>query len=69
MYLQLLDVFYHHANIHLVFDYMETDLETVIQNKNVVLSPGDIKSYMHMIFCGVEHCHKNWILHRVCDGK
>lgn len=63
---QLFDVFYHHSNIHLVFDFMETDLEIVTKDRDVVLTAADIKSYMQMLLAGVEHCHKNWILHRVC---
>jgi len=44
---------------------METDLECVIKNADIVLPPADVKSYMQMLLRGVEHCHKNWVLHRV----
>lgn len=60
-----MDVFSHNGGITLVFDYMETDLESVIKHEDIMLSPADIKSYMQMLLCGVEHCHKNWVLHRV----
>jgi len=62
--IELFDVFAHNSNIHLVFDFMEWDLEAVIKDKTVLLSDGDIKCYMLQLLRGVEHCHKNWILHR-----
>lgn len=61
----LRDVFEHHQNIHLVFDFMETDLELLIRNRQVVLSAADIKSFMQMTLKGVAFLHTNWILHRV----
>jgi len=60
----LIDVFAHDGVIYLVFEYMQTDLETVVRDEEIVLSPADIKSYMQMLLEGVEHCHKNWVLHR-----
>jgi len=62
--IELLDVYAHNSNIHLVFDFMEWDLEAVIKDRKVLLSDGDIKCYMLQLLRGVEHCHKNWILHR-----
>ncbi|KAL6059287.1 Cyclin-dependent kinase D-2, variant 2 [Balamuthia mandrillaris] len=60
----LLDVFAHHGSIYLVFEYMETDLEAIVRDENIVLSPADIKAYMLMLLQGLEHCHTNWVLHR-----
>ncbi|KAF2068451.1 hypothetical protein CYY_010221, partial [Polysphondylium violaceum] len=60
----LLDVFVHKSNIYLVFELMQWDLQQVIEDRSVILKPGDIKSYMKMLFQGVNACHKNWILHR-----
>eukprot|EP01103_Thecamoeba_quadrilineata_P019317 TRINITY_DN7769_c0_g1_i1.p1 TRINITY_DN7769_c0_g1~~TRINITY_DN7769_c0_g1_i1.p1 ORF type:complete len:360 (+),score=60.95 TRINITY_DN7769_c0_g1_i1:62-1081(+) len=62
--IKLVDVFSYNSNIYLVFDFMVTDLEQIIKDKNILLSPADIKSYMKMMLLGIEHCHKNWILHR-----
>lgn len=54
------------SNISLVYDFMVTDLEEIIRDReNIVLSPADIKSYMIMMLCGLEYLHANWILHRV----
>ncbi|VAH18842.1 unnamed protein product [Triticum turgidum subsp. durum] len=43
---------------------METDLEAVIRDRNIVLSPADIKSYIQMMLKGLAFCHKKWVLHR-----
>jgi len=61
----LVDVFGHGSNISLVYDFMDTDLEEVIRDReNIVLTPSHIKSYMIMILEGMEYLHANWILHR-----
>ncbi|CAN8238485.1 unnamed protein product [Cochlearia groenlandica] len=61
---ELIDAFPHDGSLHLVFEYMQTDLEAVIRDRNIFLSPGDIKSYMFMTFKGLAYCHKKWVLHR-----
>ena len=33
--IELIDEFHHKENLHLVFEFMKTDLEAVIQNKNI----------------------------------
>lgn len=60
----LLDVFGHKSNVSLVFDFMDTDLEVVIKDTKIVLTPANIKAYMIMTLSGLEYLHKNWILHR-----
>lgn len=62
--IELIDAFPHKGNLHLVFEFMETDLEAVIRDKNIVLSPADIKSYIQMTLKGLAVCHKKWVLHR-----
>ncbi|PNY08506.1 cyclin-dependent kinase [Trifolium pratense] len=62
--IELIDCFPHKGNLHLVFEFMETDLEAVIRDRNIFLSPGDIKSYLQMTLKGLAHCHKKWVLHR-----
>ncbi|CAK9185602.1 unnamed protein product [Ilex paraguariensis] len=62
--IELIDVFFHKGNLHLVFEFMETDLEAVIRDRNIVLSPSDIKSYFQMTLRGLAYCHKKWVLHR-----
>ncbi|XP_035223433.1 cyclin-dependent kinase 7-like [Stegodyphus dumicola] len=60
----LLDVFGHKSNVSLVFDFMDTDLEVVIKDLQIVLTPGHIKAYIIMTLQGLEYLHANWILHR-----
>ena len=63
--LGLLDVFGHKSNISLVFDYMDTDLEVIIRDNKIVLTPANIKAYTIMTLQGLEYLHANFILHRV----
>uniref|UniRef100_A0A4W3K9W6 Protein kinase domain-containing protein n=1 Tax=Callorhinchus milii TaxID=7868 RepID=A0A4W3K9W6_CALMI len=44
---------------------METDLEVIIKDTSLVLSPANIKAYMLMTLQGLEYLHIHWILHRV----
>ncbi|KAL4297787.1 hypothetical protein GQ457_12G007500 [Hibiscus cannabinus] len=62
--IELIDAFPHKGNLHLVFEFMETDLEAVIRDRNIFLSPADIKSYIQMTLKGLAICHKKWVLHR-----
>ncbi|KAK9864840.1 hypothetical protein WJX84_009655 [Apatococcus fuscideae] len=61
---KLLDVFPHKRNLSLVFEYMESDLEAIIQDKTIILSPADIKAYMSMLFQSLDFCHTRWVVHR-----
>lgn len=62
--IQLIDAFPHKNNLHLVFEFMESDLEAVIRDRNIVLSPADVKSYIQMTLKGLAFCHTKWVLHR-----
>ncbi|KAK4742858.1 hypothetical protein SAY87_000859 [Trapa incisa] len=62
--IELIDAFPHKGNLHLVFEFMETDLEAVIRDPNIFLSPADIKSYLQMTLKGLIVCHNKWVLHR-----
>ncbi|KAF3437230.1 hypothetical protein FNV43_RR19983 [Rhamnella rubrinervis] len=62
--IELIDAFPHKGNLHLVFEFMETDLEAVIRDRNIFLSPADTKSYLQMTLKGLSYCHKKWVLHR-----
>ncbi|CAL1408997.1 unnamed protein product [Linum trigynum] len=62
--IELIDAFPHKGNLNLVFEFMETDLEAVIRDRNIFLSPADIKSYFQMTLKGLAFCHKKWVLHR-----
>ena len=47
-----------------VFEFMQTDLEIIIKDKSLTLSPADVKSYIQMVLQGLDFCHKRWVLHR-----
>lgn len=60
----LRDVLGHKSNISLIFDFMDTDLEVIIRDPSILLTPGHIKAYSIMALQGMEYLHRNWILHR-----
>jgi len=62
--MKVLDIFSHSSNINVVLEYMHTDLDHILRSKEILLTSGDVKSYMKMLLLAVEHCHQNWILHR-----
>jgi cyclin-dependent kinase 7 len=53
------------SKLSLVLEFLESDLEMIIKNTNVVFSGPDIKSWMLMLLRGLNHIHSNFILHRV----
>eukprot|EP00850_Spirogloea_muscicola_P000705 SM000002S05785 [mRNA] locus=s2:2182707:2185182:- [translate_table: standard] len=62
--IELVDVYPHKRNLHLVFEFMESDLEAVIKDRSIVLSPADVKAYMRMTLQGLAQIHRKWVLHR-----
>jgi cyclin-dependent kinase 7 len=60
----LLEVFPHKANLILVFEHMESDLDTVIRDIELLLRPADVKAYLLMALQGLEYLHERGILHR-----
>ncbi|GAA5999674.1 CDC2/CDK family serine/threonine-protein kinase [Rhodotorula paludigena] len=62
--IELVDVFSNKSNLNLVLEFLDTDLEAVIRDKDLVFQGADIKSWMLMTLKGLDFCHQNWILHR-----
>lgn len=60
----LLDVFGHKSNVSLVFEFVNTDMEVIIRDNKITLTPANIKSYMMQTLRGLEYLHRNWIMHR-----
>ncbi len=60
----LLDVFGGKHNMNLVFEFMETDLENIIREPEIVITPANIKRYLIMMLHGLEYLHARWLLHR-----
>lgn len=48
----------------MVIEYCITDLENVIQDRSIILTPAEVKSCMKMILEGIAACHDRWVLHR-----
>jgi cyclin-dependent kinase 7 len=62
--IELVDVFGHKSNVSIVMGFMDTDLEVIIKDNSIVLTPANIKSYTLQTLKGLEYLHLNWILHR-----
>ena len=60
----LIDVFLQGYNVVLLLPFMDTDLEAVVRDVSIVLSPAHIKRYMIMLLEGTDYLHKNFVLHR-----
>lgn len=52
------------GGLNLILEFLDSDLEMIIKNRRVVFSGADIKSWMMMMFRGLNHCHSSYILHR-----
>lgn len=50
--------------IYMVMEYAEHDLRSVLDRMRHLYSQSEIKSLMMQLLLGVQHLHKNWILHR-----
>ncbi|KAJ4462733.1 putative Cyclin-dependent kinase 7 [Paratrimastix pyriformis] len=60
----LIEVIAHKQSLKLVFEYMDTDLENIIQDPAIILTAAHIKSYLYMLIRGVEYLHSSWVIHR-----
>lgn len=60
----LLDAFPHKKTLMLVFEYCETDLESIIKDPSIQLTPGAVKSYMQVLLRALSMLHQHGILHR-----
>jgi cyclin-dependent kinase 7 len=60
----LVDVFASRANVNMVLEYCLTDLEEVVKDRSVILTPAEIKCCMQQILLGTAACHAAYTLHR-----
>ncbi|KAL9668426.1 hypothetical protein QQ045_002807 [Rhodiola kirilowii] len=58
-----------HYSLYLVFDFMQTDLAHIISRPDTTLTEPQVKSYMHQLLSGLQHCHEKGILHRDIKGS
>ena len=50
--------------ICLVYEIAETDLEKILNNKQISISLADIKQHLFSLLKAISACHDRWILHR-----
>jgi len=63
--LSILDVFLDQEDtICIVLEYIETDLEQLINDKQIILQMNEIKNILLMLLQSIEHLHSNYVLHR-----
>lgn len=62
--LNMEDIFVYKNDIHLVLEYVDFDLEQIIKCREILIMPGDIKSWLFMLLSGLKHMHDNFIMHR-----
>ena len=61
---RLLDVFGKRSEICLVFEYLEFDLDAVLMDQSIVITPAIVKNYMAQLLCGLRFLHAHFIIHR-----
>ncbi|KAL7602646.1 probable serine/threonine-protein kinase At1g54610 [Lactuca sativa] len=57
------------CSLYLVFEYMEHDLSGLSAVQGVKFTEPQVKCYMKQLLSGLEHCHKNGVLHRDIKGS
>ncbi|CAM9448482.1 unnamed protein product, partial [Laminaria digitata] len=62
--IELVDVFLIHEDLNLVFEFCETDLESILMEQSVILKPEHVKCHMQMLLEGINYLHINFVLHR-----
>ncbi|XP_065848009.1 probable serine/threonine-protein kinase At1g54610 [Euphorbia lathyris] len=56
-------------SLYLVFDFMQSDLSSIINNPEARLTEPQVKCYMQQLLSGLQHCHERGILHRDIKGS
>jgi cyclin-dependent kinase 12/13 len=57
------------VNIYMVFEFVEHDLNGLLQFYGKTFSEAQIKGYIKQLLLGLEHCHNNMIIHRDIKGN
>ena len=61
---RLLDTYISERTLFLVLEFCPSDLEKLVRDKSVFLSPPDVKAYVRMTLEAVAFCHSQGVLHR-----
>ncbi|CAN6330820.1 unnamed protein product [Urochloa humidicola] len=56
-------------SLYLVFEYMEHDLAGLVATPDLKLTEPQIKCFVQQLLHGLDHCHKNGVLHRDIKGS
>jgi len=62
--IELSDVFAYKQNIYLAMPLMQTDLEKIIKDESIMLTPGHIKAFLKALLESIKYLHDRRILHR-----
>ncbi|KAF6161582.1 hypothetical protein GIB67_009461 [Kingdonia uniflora] len=57
------------SSLYLVFEYMEHDLAGLAACPGIKFTEPQVKCYMKQLLSGLEHCHKQGVLHRDIKGS
>ncbi|GAB2218767.1 hypothetical protein Droror1_Dr00001999 [Drosera rotundifolia] len=57
------------CSLYLVFEYMDHDLAGLAASPDIKFTESQVKCYMRQLLSGLEHCHKNGVLHRDIKGS
>lgn len=59
-----LDVYAENGVLHLVMDFMNTDMRRVIDDRSLACSEADAKCMARQLMCGLAALHRRWFVHR-----
>jgi serine/threonine protein kinase len=62
---RLQDYFTKEGTVILVYEYMPSDLHTLLSALTKPLFPAQVKSLLYMLLLSVRYCHNQHIMHRV----
>ncbi|KAJ0436389.1 putative protein-serine/threonine kinase CMGC-CDK-CRK7-CDK9 family [Helianthus annuus] len=57
------------SSLYLVFEYMEHDLAGLAATQGVKFTEPQVKCFIKQLLSGLDHCHKNGVLHRDIKGS
>uniref|UniRef100_A0A7I4F5E5 Protein kinase domain-containing protein n=2 Tax=Physcomitrium patens TaxID=3218 RepID=A0A7I4F5E5_PHYPA len=57
------------CSLYLVFEYMEHDLAGLAACPGIMFTEAQVKCYMQQLLRGLEHCHRQGVLHRDIKGS
>eukprot|EP00747_Dinoflagellata_sp_TGD_P022234 gnl/TRDRNA2_/TRDRNA2_128984_c0_seq1.p1 gnl/TRDRNA2_/TRDRNA2_128984_c0~~gnl/TRDRNA2_/TRDRNA2_128984_c0_seq1.p1 ORF type:complete len:356 (+),score=55.18 gnl/TRDRNA2_/TRDRNA2_128984_c0_seq1:61-1068(+) len=59
-----LDVFVDGGVLHLVMEFMDSDLKKLVEDRSIQLTEAHVKCLAHQLLEGLAACHQRWFVHR-----